>query len=743
LAWAYYDAGDSEKAYEHVKLAWNTGVPLDSIKDLIDRFVRTIRPIHIGEEKELVHTIDSLNNDVEPDFEIRDEWIEYEDSDDSEAPSQRNVYYTFSDRVRDISYLAVIFGFGLYLCRGLLNHEYLSTGYPDWIYHAYRIKSLLSYGFLNWSNDWAGGFPLWQSYQFLPHVVSAGLTKLTGCSVTRSMIVLTVFLFILLRILVYITSRTIGFSPEAGLISSFLSFTIIGYYGPLKEFSLLWGVTLFPMMVLGAKVLKPGKGSMYVYSLFVGTCFYVHPILAVVSGLILGLRCILNLGWPYREVIVSIALCALSSSFYWFPLFFGDSPVFIDPWVFSTEFLRTQMPNPLLGLSFSMIATGLAVAGTFLRRKIDYWTGFLSFAIIMLLIIVILSYVGFLPGFILLAIPTRWMAFIGLLVALLAAPLMEWGKQFKPIHFLLPLFLLAIACEGYSISQKIMPKGVDALNSPESEWVLSNPSGIEYTDKILNINVPWLSYFAFGKVRTTLHYYIQGSYDLLSSPLNWLTFSRESSAPLGRGNFTLIERYLKASGTTHVMISDFHPMLDALLPGGKFECELTMLSQGNGLAVFKVPWESGQAFHTRLENREPLRFPNIAYDNYDEQRLRDNLVTMFDDVMYGPDSTIVPVDYPSQTEILIDLKNVELGRYLLILAVYDGSWRASVNGAPVPIERNGPNYIGVDISRFRGDLTVHLIHRMHLTWKMGIAITIFGYVIGLWAFFHTRQQRTT
>ena len=201
----------------------------------------------------------------------------------------------------------------------------------------------------------------------------------------------------------------------------------------------------------------------------------------------------------------------------------------------------------------------------------------------------------------------------------------------------------------------------------------------------------------------------------------------------------MVERYLKATGTTHVMILDSHPMGRALLPGGKFEDKLTLLHHKNGLAVFRVPWEPAQAFHTTLENRESLRFPDIAYEKYDEKKLRDNLVTKFDEVMYSPDSTIVPVDYPSQTEIIINLKNIESGRYLLILAIYDGSWQAKVNGEPVPIERNGPNYIGVDISRFRGDFTIHLIHRMHWTWKAGIALTILGYLIGLWAFFSARR----
>jgi len=573
-------------------------------------------------------------------------------------------------------------------------------------------------------------------------MITAGLTILTGWSVTKTMMVLTGLLFVLLRLLVYITSRAVGFSPEGGLISSLLSLTIIGYYGPLRDFSLLWGVTLFPIMVLGAKMLKPGKGSIYVYVLLIGTSFYIHPFLAIVTGLILCLRCLLNLGWPYRELLLSMALCVLVSSFYWGPRLFGDKPAYIDPWVFSTAFLRMQIPRSLLGLSLSLIAVGLIVSFSFLFREIDYWTGFLTSAIVLLGIIVLLTYLGFVPRLVFLAMPTRWMAFIGLLIALLAAPLIDWGKQFRPTHFLIPILLITIAYDGYSIAQMAMPKGVDDLHSLEAEWVLSHSSEIDYSDRILNENVPSLSYFAFGKVRTTLHYYIHGPYDLLSSPLKWLVFSRESSAPLEQGNFTLVERYLRVTGTTHVLVLESHPMAHALLPGGKFEGKLNLLDHGNGLAVFQVPWEPAQAFHIILENNGSLRFPDIAYDDYDEHKLRDNLVSWFGEVMYSPDSVIVPVDYPSQTEIVIDLKNVEPGRYLLILAIYDGSWQATVNGEPVSIERNGPNYIGMDISRFRGDLTVHLIHRMHWTWKVGGALTVLGCIISLGVFFYTRRLRT-
>lgn len=64
LAWAYYDAGDAQKGYKHLKVAMDAGVPLDTIIDLVERFVRTGQPMHI-EATDCPPAIDSIKKDEE------------------------------------------------------------------------------------------------------------------------------------------------------------------------------------------------------------------------------------------------------------------------------------------------------------------------------------------------------------------------------------------------------------------------------------------------------------------------------------------------------------------------------------------------------------------------------------------------------------------------------------------------------------------------------------------------------
>jgi len=72
---------------------------------------------------------------------------------------------------------------------------------------------------------------------------------------------------------------------------------------------------------------------------------------------------------------------------------------------------------------------------------------------------------------------------------------------------------------------------------------------------------------------------------------------------------------------------------------------------------------------------------------------------------------------------------------------YDGSWRATVNGEPAKVQRIGPHFIGLDISAFSGDLEIRLVHTIHWTWKVGIALTMLSVLVSAGACLQKRVAR--
>ncbi|MBI4318639.1 MAG: hypothetical protein HY675_09130, partial [Chloroflexi bacterium] len=257
----------------------------------------------------------------------------------------------------------IVVALSAYLARDMFRTERLDSG--DFIYHAYRIRSLLEYGFLAWTNDWGGGFPLWQSYQFIPHVATLILKWLTPWSVTKAMVFASGIVFVGLRLLVYIGLRLARFSATASIIGALLTLAITGYYGPgrlpspIGDFSLQWGVALFPAVIFLLAGRKKATWRVYLAALVIGLGINVHPIFAVVGGIVLACFLVVNRDLSWRETLYTLAVMGLASSFYWMPTLFGDKPAATMATALVYDLKRQDFHLPWLGLSPTLIVAAM------------------------------------------------------------------------------------------------------------------------------------------------------------------------------------------------------------------------------------------------------------------------------------------------------------------------------------------------------------------------------------------------
>ena len=653
-----------------------------------------------------------------------------------------------STATRDIFYLASLLAFSLYLGHRFFTAEYLLTGYGDWMYQAYRVKSLLHDGFLTWNHDWSAGFPFWQSYQFIPHLVTLAVVYITGWSITKTMVWLTGVLFVTIRILAYFTGRRAKVSPEGAFASSLLTFCVVGYWPALRDYSLLWGLTIFPVVISLCDEARRDKRWLYLYSLLVGLSIYIHPILAVIAGLGLAVYLFVTAEPLSLRIIVLILILSLASAFYWVPLVLGDKPAFSDPWITSTAAMRSMFPRFLGGLgvcAWLVIATVLwlqlwsqETLGGSQNHGVFH---LISFLMAILAAIIFLSYIGMVPRVVNWVQATRWMGFFGILVSLVGGFLVDHLRRTHRFGLLFSALIVVLLVEGHWITMHEIPGLVNQIEDAQIDWINDHLTETGYKNRILTDELTSLSYHAFGMVRTTNNYFGQGTYDLLYPTLIWLIQSREPYSPLGMGDFHLVANYLRATGTSYLILPNHWQMTQALLPGGVFEGMLHLYDQTDGLTIFKVPWHPVQAFYTSRAVASKLSFPDIAYATDEQHEKRDELVRRFVSAIYSTDSVPIEVDYPSQEELSIDIGGLRSDNYLIIFEHYDGSWRATVDGEPVKVERNGPNYIGLDISAFSGDLEIRLVHTMHWTWKVGIALTVLSVLVSAGASLQKRVAR--
>src|SRR5258708_29926720 len=111
----------------------------------------------------------------------------------------------------DFIFASVLTTISLSLVFFYFRAEYLSAGYPDWMVHAFRIKSLSDFGFLSWTHVWANGISLWKAYQFIPHYLTLGIVQLFHVPIPRAMVIITIILFVLLRFFIYFSLRLLKF----------------------------------------------------------------------------------------------------------------------------------------------------------------------------------------------------------------------------------------------------------------------------------------------------------------------------------------------------------------------------------------------------------------------------------------------------------------------------------------------------------------------------------------------------
>src|SRR5579859_2389391 len=173
----------------------------------------------------------------------------------------------------DLFFFCLLVSISLLLISFYFNANFLNTGYADWMVHAFRIKFLQSYGLLSWTHEWDNGMNIWKSYQFIPHLLTLGLSTFFHVTIPRAMVLMIIILFVLLRLFIYCILRILHVSSVGSFISALLSFDIAQYWGGVGDFSLLFGFTFFPVVLYLWIQYYQGKLS-YIFAYITGLLFY-------------------------------------------------------------------------------------------------------------------------------------------------------------------------------------------------------------------------------------------------------------------------------------------------------------------------------------------------------------------------------------------------------------------------------------------------------------------------------------
>jgi len=243
---------------------------------------------------------------------------------------------------QDIAAICAFVALAIVIDRDLLTvGDYPRGEWGEWLGHAYRVQLVKGNGISTWDHAWTGGISPFQTYQFVPHVVTAIFSTLASASIGRSMLVLEACLLFWVRSSGYVTARLLGLPRVAALLAGVMTFGAYNYAAEVLTFSTLWGLALVPLLLVAVWRYRDAPQS-YLVAAFAGLTMYVHPH-AALAGVIALIAAFL-VGPPTKERLGRLALqgviVVLATAFFWVPAVFSAEPPMQDPASADVQFLQ-------------------------------------------------------------------------------------------------------------------------------------------------------------------------------------------------------------------------------------------------------------------------------------------------------------------------------------------------------------------------------------------------------------------
>ncbi len=583
----------------------------------------------------------------------------------------------------DLLIVGVILLTGWFLIGYYTQYNFLETGYQDWIYHSFRIKSLLENGFISWDHIWSNGINYWRSYQYLPHLLVILLQKITNLGITQSMIWTTVLVFLSIRVLTYMLLRALNVRPLFAFATVIASFVFPQQWVTIKDFSVYMLIFTVPIYIyIWIRTLKQSK-NIFLLSSLTGFGWMLHPILGYsATGL---LACILIFSSPRissRNTLISLIIFLLSSAAFWVPyLFYGYS--YSNPIMSSSQFLRDTLVDDHMGLGL-LHWLGFLISWTivFLKTgKISRWAKILLLYVTVYLALIKLGQSGYLPTFINQLQFSRGIIIVGYVLPFIFAECLQIVLQHIRSRFVIGIFatlVAAVIMQAITISSQYTATPVSSMEDPVAKYLNAQST----QGSIYSSNVSQASYFS-NKLRFVNSYNEHLEPHPLAQRFRKLMASDLSYTSVSGTQIRLINSYSQVLGVQYLFLPYFSPLADALANP----------EQTENIFLRKSDVEAGSEKYQVLENKNPVVYSflgdsqqmksSISFEDFKQPTLHadsfspwDSEVTKMKELLNIPSIKPVSTSFLATDRIRVNLpeQSFEKPQSILLMQSYDRFW---------------------------------------------------------------------
>ncbi len=587
--------------------------------------------------------------------------------------------------------------------------QYIETGYPDWMFHAYRIKNLLANGLISWSPNFSNGVNFWRSYQYVSHYAVIALLKIfTSLSITQAMMVLTIIVVILTRVILYCLLRWgLKISTWVSFFSTLVTYTLMQQWIALQDFSIFIVAPLVPIYAfLWLKCFANPK-LLYLLSIFTGFMFSMHPLLGIIaSGLWVAYILFSNQKiLSYKNFIASLLLGICALAFVVQLLFYGYS--FSNPAMSSVEFFKLILHGEYLGMGLTYVIL-LVLSWLIVLLKtlaMPRWSKILLLCSTIFLALVGLGLNGYLPSFLLKLQISRGIFFLTFLLPFVFATVLEIIHKNWKSRFLSGIYAALIAIlitESITVANRFLGSPLNKLNNPLLNFPDNQPYGSIY---VAHDDIATASYFAPNSNFRFTNSYIE---HLEANPLsqNFKKFMKNdlSYTSLSSTQLRNIDNYSRILGVEYYLLP-MYSQLTKLLPvyqrNGQNVYQKVELDNPGSVLIRQIrPINYAYLIDKNIFNQQVslVDFPQPNLHNLSLTLWNDEVAKMNDLIDYGQLRPVSLV-FDGSERLKIDLSGQDLTNKILIVTQnHSPFW--SVSGHPeLEIKATSLRFIYLELNK--------------------------------------------
>jgi hypothetical protein len=600
--------------------------------------------------------------------------------------------FKFKNSILDVFAVLLISIAGYFLISFYLGAEYLSTGYQDWIYHAFRVKSLVLNGLSPWDHIWSNGINHWQGYPFYAHYLVMLVMYLFKLNITQSMLLLTFMVFVSIRLMMYGVMRKLKISPFPAFFATMVSFAFSHQWISISDFSIFIVMLIIPFYMYIYARASENKYYLYFLAALSGLIWALHPVVGYTLTALFVLLVLFRKDILKKQGLLAAFFMFILGFSYFFYSTFLSGYSFANP-IFSSNLMWKQTINSsTFGLSivyFALMLLGWFVI--FLKTdQVPRWAKILHLFCSFYLLFIWSGLNGYLPGFVGSLQVSRAIAVIGMMLPFSFAAMADATLLKVRSRFLVTIFVVVIAVSftnAIEMASRYTGQPVKKMDSPVARYFGDQvPNGSIYVD-----NVSEASYFGNSSLRFVNSYNEHREAHPHGQRFRSLMLTDSAYTGVTQRQLILISVYSQVLGVEYLFLPELSPLVDALTEeNADFDYFDAVTTENGVFVVLRYKKEIANAYVVeksvaeKMINFADLEKPSLyadSYKNWDDEFIR------FSELISNQTLIPVPMQFVPSNGYYFDFTGVPEMKEpsLLITQSYDSNW-AGDNGQNITIK---------------------------------------------------------